>query len=67
MNWSEKATQLIEELLIFAEDKQLIEKLDHPYYRNLLLDVMDIDAPEGEAVLPETIPETAGSPTALLA
>ena len=59
MNWSEKATQLIEELLIFAEDKQLTEKIDHQYYRNLLLDVMDMDAPEGEPVLPETIPETA--------
>ena len=59
MNWSEKATQLIEELLIFAEDKQLTEKIDRQYYRNLLLDVMDMDAPEGEPVLPETIPETA--------
>ena len=59
MNWSEKATQLIEELLIFAEDKQLTEKIDRQYYRNLLLDVMDMDAPAGEPVLPETIPETA--------
>ena len=59
MNWSEKATQLIEELLIFAEDKQLTEKIDRQYYRNLLLDVMDMDAPEGEPVWPETIPETA--------
>ena len=59
MNWSEKATQLIEELLIFAEDKQLTEMIDRQYYRNLLLDVMDMDAPEGEPVLPETIPETA--------
>ena len=59
MNWSEKATQLIEELLIFAEDKQLTEKIDRQYYRNLLLDVMDMDAPEGEPILPETIPETA--------
>ena len=58
MNWSEKATQLIEELLIFAEDKQLTENIDRQYYRNLLLDVMDMDAPEGEPVLPETIPET---------
>ena len=59
MNWSEKATQLIEELLIFAEEKQLTEKIDRQYYHNLLLDVMDMDAPEGEPVLPETIPETA--------
>ena len=28
MNWCEKATQLIEELLVFAEDKQLIEKVE---------------------------------------
>ena len=59
MNWCEKATQLIEELLVFAEDKQLIETIDRPYYRNLLLDVMDLDAPEGEPVLPENIPATA--------
>ena len=59
MNWCEKATQLIEELLLFAEDKQLIETVDHPYYRNLLLDVMDMDAPEGEPVLPDAIPATA--------
>ena len=64
MKWSEKATQLIEELLIFAEEKQLTEAIDRQYYRNLLLDVMDMDAPEGEPVLPETIPETA---TTLLA
>ena len=59
MNWSEKATQLIEELLIFAEDKQLTEKIDRQYYRNLLLDAMDMDAPEGEPAVPETVPQTA--------
>ena len=59
MNWSEKATQLIEELLVFAEENQLIEKIDRQYYRNLLLDVMDMDAPEGEPVLPEAVPATA--------
>ncbi len=59
MNWAEKATQLIEELLVFAEDNQLIEAVDRPYYRNLLLDVMNLDAPEGEAQNPEAIPETA--------
>lgn len=59
MNWSEKATQLIEELLVFAEDKQLIEAVDRPYYRNLLLDVMDMDAPDGEASLSASIPATA--------
>ncbi|MGN1368042.1 MAG: UDP-glucose--hexose-1-phosphate uridylyltransferase [Aristaeellaceae bacterium] len=59
MNWSERATQLIEELLTFAKAKQLIEQIDLPYYRNLLLDVMNLDAPEGEPTLPETVPATA--------
>ena len=59
MNWAEKATQLIEELLVFAEDKQLVEKVDRPYYRNLLLDVMDLDAPEGEPCAPASVPATA--------
>lgn len=59
MNWSEKVTQCIEELLAFADDKQLIENVDRPYYRNLLLDVMDLDAPEGTPVLPENVPDTA--------
>ena len=59
MNWSEKVTQCIEELLVFAEDKQLIENVDRPYYRNLLLDVMDLDAPEGAPALPENVPDTA--------
>ncbi len=59
MNWAEKTTQLLEELLVYAEDKQLTEAADRQYYRNLLLDVMDLDAPEGEPSLPETIPATA--------
>ncbi len=59
MNWSAKATQLIEELLSFAEHNQLIEKVDRPYYRNLLLDVMNMDAPEGEYSVTECIPDTA--------
>jgi len=59
MNWAEKATQLIEELLVFAEQKQLIETVDRPYYRNLLLDVLDLDAPEGEFSVPECVHETA--------
>ncbi len=59
MNWNEKATQLIEELLVFAEDKQLIECVDRPYYRNLLLDVMDLDAPEGEPCVKLEVPATA--------
>lgn len=59
MNWAENATQLIEELLMFAEKKQLIEAVDRPYYRNLLLDVMDMDAPEGEPCAVGYMPETA--------
>ena len=59
MNWAEKATQLIEELLVFAEDKQLTETVDRPYYRNLLLDTMNLDAPEGEPSIPASTPETA--------
>lgn len=59
MNWAEKATQLIEELLVFAEKKQLTEAVDRPYYRNLLLDAMDLDAPEGDVCLLEGAPDTA--------
>ena len=42
MNWAEKVTDLIERLLQFAEDKHLTEVVDRPYYRNLLLDVMNL-------------------------
>ena len=59
MNWTEEATKLIEDLLVFAEHKCLIESVDHPYYRNLLLDVMDLDAPEGEYASDGEVPETA--------
>ena len=59
MTWAEKTTQLLEELLAFSEDKQLTEAIDRPYYRNLLLDVMDLDAPEGETELPAAVPATA--------
>ena len=59
MNWAENVTGLIEQLLSFAEDKQLTEPVDRPYYRNLLLDAMDLDAPEGTPVCSETSPATA--------
>ncbi len=59
MNWSENATTLIEKLLIFAEQKNLIDAIDHPYYRNLLLDAMDMDAPEGEMTGEFECPKTA--------
>lgn len=61
MNWAEKTTQLLEELLFFAEEKNLTEAVDRPYYRNLLLDVMELDAPEGEPVTPADVPATATS------
>ncbi len=59
MNWAKKTTQLLEELLTFAEAHQLTEAVDRPYYRNLLLDVMDLDAPEGASCLPADVPATA--------
>ena len=59
MTWAANVTNLIERLLVFAEDKQLIENVDRPYYRNLLLDVMDLDAPEGEIDVPADVPATA--------
>ena len=59
MNWAGKVTELIEQLLVFAEDKQLTEAVDRPYYRNLLLDAMNLDAPEGEPVCADVIPATA--------
>ncbi len=61
MSWAKKATQLIEELLQFAQRKQLIEAVDRPYYRNLLLDAMNMDAPEGEASDAAAVPETAAN------
>lgn len=59
MSWAENATDLIEQLLRFAEDKQLTEVVDRPYYRNLLLDVMNLDAPEGTPACSAEIPATA--------
>ncbi len=63
MNWAENATTKIEALLAFAEANHLTEAVDRPYYRNLLLDVMNLDAPEGTPAEPDGIPATA---TALL-
>ncbi len=59
MHLADKASQLIEELLTFAEHKELIEAIDRPYYRNLLLDAMDLDAPEGEWPASGNVPDTA--------
>ena len=59
MNWAERVTTILEQLLSFAEHHRLIEKVDRPYYRNLLLDVMQLDAPEGEFAAENEIPATA--------
>ena len=59
MSWAENATCLIERLLQFSEDKQLTEPVDRPYYRNLLMDALDMDAPEGTPVLDGDVPATA--------
>lgn len=59
MEWNEKATQVIESLLSFAEAHRLIEALDRPYARNLLLDAMQMDAPAGEYTPAEAVPPTA--------
>lgn len=65
MNRTESISALIERLLDFAEAKQLTEEIDRSYYRNLLLDAMRLDAPDGdEAPHTAPVPETA---TALLA
>jgi len=53
------ATELMHALLDFAEDKQLIEAEDRAYTLNRLLEVMGMDAPEGERAAREASPETA--------
>lgn len=59
MDWNERATQVIENLLTFAQEHRLIEALDRPYARNLLLDAMQMDAPAGECAPAEAVPATA--------
>lgn len=59
MSWGKRVSQAIENLLTYAEAKALIEPLDRPYYRNLLLDALDLDAPDVETVALEDVPETA--------
>ena len=61
MNWSERATRAIEALLDFAQGHGLFEAVDRPYERNLLLDAMGMDAPEGEAAPSSALPATATS------
>ncbi len=59
MNQTETITATIEKLLSFAESKQLIEPLDRPYYRNLLLDAMKLEAPAAIPSADEPLPPTA--------
>lgn len=59
MLWEERATQAIENLLTYAAAKRLIEEEDRPYYRNLLLDALQLDAPSGDIQPLTDIPETA--------
>ena len=63
MDWSQRASAAIERLLDFAQAKALTDALDRPYYRNLLLDAMQMDAPADVDPSAQPIPETA---TALL-
>ena len=59
MCWAERATELIEQLLAFSERNELTENVDRPYYRNLLMDVLDLDAPADVAAETAEIPPTA--------
>ena len=63
MNWSAKVTRTLEALLDFSVHHALIEEVDRPYFRNLLLDVMGMDAPDGEY---EASAQVASTATALL-
>ena len=67
MRVTELTTTLIERLLDFSEAKSLTEAEDRPYYRNLLLDAMRMEAPEEMNRVPqEAVPETATRILALL-
>ena len=59
MDWAKRATAAIEELLDEAAHKRLIDALDRPYYRNLLLDALAMDAPEDGVEWSGDVPETA--------
>ena len=59
MSWEENTTQAIENLLIYASAKGLIETVDMPYFRNLLLDAFQLDAPAGDIVPMADVPPTA--------
>ena len=61
MEWAKRATVAIEELLDYAIDKELIVSLDRPYFRNLLLDALSMDAPEEDVQWNSQISDTATS------
>ena len=63
MLWEEKTTQAIEDLLTYAVAKGLTDAVDAPYFRNLLLDAFQLDAPTGNVTPMADVPQTA---TALL-
>ena len=57
MTWEQRTTDGIDRLIAFAFRHGLIEEQDAPYFRNLLLDVMKMDAPSGELPDWSSIPE----------
>ena len=59
-SWEEQAGRAIEQLLLFAVRKGLVETVDVPYCRNLLLDAMGMQAP-GASGAEDTGAETAGA------
>ena len=59
MTWEQRTTDGIDRLIAFAFRHGLIEEQDAPYFRNLLLDVMKMDAPSGELPDWSSIPECA--------
>lgn len=65
MTWEQKVTETMDRLLAFAFRHGLIEEQDCPYFRNLLLDVMKMDAPAGDLPDWASIPECKTA-TALL-
>ena len=46
MEWSVNVSSNLESLLLFAVRRNLIEAVDVPYYRNLLMAQFNMDAPE---------------------